>query len=201
MAINTPSALQLAVGSFLNRSDLTSLIPDFIELAQARFNREIRVPEMLTRDDLATIDAQYETVPSDYLETKRYTLLTTPVVPLEYATPQEITEQRQRYTTTGKPYYYSVVGGSFEFLPSPDQAYAASHLYYAAIDLTTTNWLLTSYPDICLYGALCEAEPYLMNDERVPLWEAKLDKALASLKKHGENQEIAGTPRARIRRF
>ena len=202
MAINTVANIKLAVGSFLNRSDLTALIPDFIELAQAKLNRDVRVPQMLTRSDLATIDAQYETVPTGWLESQRYSLLTTPVHQLKYLTPEEMDYNRQFLGgTTGKPLYFSVVADSFEFLPTPDGTYAASHTYYTALDLTTTNWLLTSHPDVVLYGALCEAEPYVMHDERFPLWKSKYDEALASLDRSGSNRAIAGTPTVRPRSF
>src|SRR5688572_12158507 len=117
MAINTPTNIKLAVGSFLNRSDLTALIPDFIELAQARLNREVRVPQMLTRSDLATVDAQYEDVPTGWLETVRYSLLTTPHHQLKYLSPEEMDYNRQSLGgSTGKPLYFSVVGDDFEFL-------------------------------------------------------------------------------------
>lgn len=201
MAINTPSALQLAVGSFLDRSDLTSLIPDFIELAQARFNREIRTPQMLTRSDLATIDSRYEDVPTGWLETVRYAITSDPPVQLEYLTPEEMDNRRERLNDSAKPCYFSVVADQFEFLPTPGDTYSASHLYYTALDLTTTNWLLTSHPDVCLFGALVEAEPYVMNDERMPMWKSKLDEALQSLRKSGDRRAVAGTPKPRIRSF
>ena len=201
MAINTPSTIKLAVASYLNRGDLTSLIPDFLELAQARFNREIRTPEMLTRSDLATVDSRYEDVPTGWLETMRYALLTTPQTQLEYITPEEMDYKREYLTDAGKPRYFTVVGDEFEFLPSPGEAYAGTHAYYTALDLTTTNWLLTSHPDVVLYGALCEAEPYVMNDERLPLWKMKLDEALFSLRKSGDRRAIGGTPRPTIRSF
>lgn len=206
MAISTYSELQTAVANWLNRADLTSRIPEFIALAQARFNRDLRVPQMLVRSDLMTIDSRYEDVPTGWLETKRMSLLTTPQVQLEYLTPEVMDYQRECYYVSDTPRYFSVVANTtgtqaFEFLPSPSEAVTASHLYYQAIDLTTTNWLLTSHPDICLFGALCEAEPYVMNDERLPMWQMKLDRALASLRASGERREVPGTPKARIRAF
>lgn len=202
MAINTPTNIKLAVGSFLNRSDLSSLVPDFIELAQAKINRDVRVPQMLTRSDLATVDGQYETVPTGWLETQRYSLLTTPLHQLKYLSPEEMDYNRQFVGgSSGRPLYFSVVADSFEFLPTPDGTYAATHTYYAALDLTTTNWLLTSHPDIVLYGALCEAEPYVMHDERLPLWKASYTAAVASLNKSGERRGISSTPVVRPRSF
>ena len=48
-------------------------------------------------------------------------------------------------------------------------------LFYKKFDnlsaSTATNWLITNAPDIYLYGSMLEAEPFIMNDERVPsLW-------------------------------
>ena len=37
---------------------------------------------------------------------------------------------------------------------------------------SATNWLITNAPDIYLYGTMLEAEPFIMNDERVQLWAA-----------------------------
>lgn len=199
MALATYLDLQTAVANHLNRSDLSARIPEFIAIAQARFNREIRHPRMLTRDDLATVDAQYENTPSGWLETARYTLLSTPVVSLEYLTPEEITEKREQLRDSGKPRYFSVVGDEFEFLPTPGDTYAAHHLYYTAIDLTTTSWLLTDHPDICLHGALVAAEPYIMNHERLPVWKSQLDEELRSLRKSGDRRAVSATPIARTR--
>ena len=46
MTISTYSELQTAAGNWLNRSDLTSRLPEFIALAESRFNRILNVPEM-----------------------------------------------------------------------------------------------------------------------------------------------------------
>lgn len=48
------------------------------------------------------------------------------------------------------------------------------------VSLMTTdpNWLLTAEPDIYLYGALCESAPYLKDDARLPMWEARLEASI-----------------------
>jgi len=40
------ASLQAEVAGWLARADLTSQIPTFIQLAEARFNRDVRVREM-----------------------------------------------------------------------------------------------------------------------------------------------------------
>jgi hypothetical protein len=34
----------------------------------------------------------------------------------------------------------------------------------------TSNWLTKNAPDVLLYGALLEAEPFIKNDERISVW-------------------------------
>lgn len=203
MAISTYAELQTAVTNWLDRSDLATLVPDFITLAEARFNRVIRAPDMLTRDDAFTVDGQYETVPTGFIEASRVVLLTSPVTVLEYVTPQELASIRAGRTSSGKPACYSVVGGNFEFLPTPDSAYTASVSYYAKLTPVSSswNWLASSHPDIYLFGALTEAEPYVKNDERLLLWKSRLDQALAELNVMNDRKRVPGAARPRVGGF
>ena len=38
-----------------------------------------------------------------------------------------------------------------------------------------TNWLLSNHWDAYLFGVLCEAEPFILHDERLALWKARRD--------------------------
>jgi hypothetical protein len=195
MAITTYAELQTATANWLDRTDLTARIPEFIELAEANFNRVIRQPDMIAKNDSFSIAGRYTTLPTDTLEIVRIVVDLTPVIVLEYLTPEEISQRRIVMTSTGKPYYFTTVGGStnqLEVLPSPDSTYTASIVYYTRIaaltDSATTNWLLDSHPDIYLFGTLVEAEPYLKNDERMPMWTSRLDKALNALGLQGQRE-------------
>lgn len=204
MAITSYAELQTAVENWLNRDDLTNRIPEFISMAEARFNRVIRAPDMLTRDDDFTVDSRYEDLPDGFLEARRLSIEGAPPRRLEYLTPDEMDEKRETYHASQKPGYFSVIGGSFEFLPTPDSTYTGNLLYYQQIDgLDTTdpNWLLTSHPDVYLFGALLEAEPYVRNDERVALWESRLQRALSELGVQNQNKALGGTPVARAKAF
>ena len=195
MAITTYAELQTATANWLDRTDLTSRIPEFIELAEANFNRVIRQPDMVAKDDSFSIAGRYTTLPTDTLEIIRIVVDLTPVIVLEYLTPEEISERRIVMSSTGKPYYFTTIGGAtnqLEVLPSPDSTYTSSIVYYTRIaalsDSATSNWLLAAHPDIYLFGTLVEAEPYLKNDERMPMWTARLDKALNDLKLQGQRE-------------
>lgn len=197
MAITSYATLQTAVANWLDRSDLTARIPEFIELFEARADRTIRHPDMLTRDDSFTVDGQYVALPTRFLSMRSFRLLSDPVVKLEYVDPEELAEKKFRIDSTGQPCFYTIVGGNFEFLPPPDGTYTASVLFYqglAGLATTDPNWLLTSHPDIYLFGALLEAEPYLRNDERIPVWQSRLDRAIAELNLHGSRKQTGATP-------
>ena len=208
MAITTYAELQTATANWLDRTDLTARIPEFIELSEANFNRVIRSPDMVAKDDSFSIASRYTTLPTDTLEIVRIVLDLTPVIVLEYMTPEEISERRVAMSATGKPYYFTVIGGSsdqLEVVPSPDSTYTSSIVYYTRIaalsDAATSNWLLAAHPDIYLFGTLVEAEPYLKNDERMPMWTSRLDKALMALRLQGERELHTGSSlrmRARV---
>ena len=200
MAITTYAELQTATANWLDRTDLTARIPEFIELSEANFNRVIRQPDMVTKNDSFSLTSRYNTLPSDTLEIVRIVLDLTPVIVLEYLTPEEISERRVSMSATGKPYYFTVIGGSsnqLEVVPSPDSTYTSSIVYYTRIaalsDSATSNWLLAAHPDIYLFGTLVEAEPYLKNDERMPMWTSRLDKALMALRLQGERELHTGS--------
>ena len=200
MALSTYADLKAVGADYLDRTDRTDQIPDFITMAEASFNRVIRQPDMITKNDSFSIAGRYTTLPTDTLEIVRIVLDLQPVIVLEYMTPEELSERRVSMTGTGKPYYFTTIGGSanqLEVLRSPDQTYTASIIYYTRIaaltDSATTNWLLTNHPDIYLFGTLVEAEPYLKNDERMPMWSARLGKALNELKLQGEREMHTGS--------
>ena len=70
MALNSYSALQSAIESWLLRTDIATVAADFITLAEAQINRDVRHWRMITRTDL-TIDDQFVDLPTDWVDTIR----------------------------------------------------------------------------------------------------------------------------------
>ena len=194
MAITNYGELKSAAAEWLDRSDLTSRIPEFVELAEARFDRVIRTPDMVTKDDSFTVDSQYETVPTGFLGVERFLLNSSPKVAMEYMSPARLSARRERRTATGRPGYYTVSGGNFEFFPNPDQAYTAALLYYKRLTQLSadgdTNWLLTANPDTYLFATLVEGNTYLKDPESTALWEARLQATLTELNLEGDRMAV-----------
>lgn len=200
MAFDTYSDLKTAVASYLARSDLTTQIPDFIRFAETRLRRELRIRQMLSVASLtATAGSASLSIPSDFLESRDFVVNGNPVQPLNYVSPA-LYSRNTAGDTSGKPNAYTVLSSTFKLAPAPDSAYTLSLTYYAApaylSDSNTSNLFLTTCPDLLLYAALVEAEPYLMNDARVNTWGSMFDRSLASLIKSDQEGQYSGVPLA-----
>jgi hypothetical protein len=178
MALSTFTELKDAIADWLDRSDLTTRIPDFIALAEARLNRDLRIRPMEVRSTMVTtVDQQYFQLPGGYIQMRNMQLNTNPTTPLEYITP-EMLDRLYGSTTTGKPRAYSLIGDEIQLAPIPDSTYTVEMAFYekftalgdGSSGTVTSNWLTKNAPDVLLYGALLEAEPFIKNDERVNLW-------------------------------
>jgi hypothetical protein len=174
MALTTYTELKTSLADWLNRSDLTAVIPDFISLAEAQIERKLRTRQMIVRAT-ATIDTEYGAVPGDFLETKSLKLNTNPVTSLQFETVDALDVMKAtRYLSSGKPQYFSIVGGQIRVLPVPDGSYTGELTYYAKLtklsSTNASNWLLAQAPDVYLYGALLQAAPYLQDDARIQVW-------------------------------
>lgn len=203
MALTTYTELKASVADWLVRADLTATIPDFISLAEAQIERKLRTRQMIVRSD-ASIDTEYSAVPSDFLDTKSLKLNTNPVTPMQFETIESLDQLASRTNAAGKPTYFSIVGNQIRVVPTPDTTYTAELTYYAKLtklsSSVATNWLLTSSPDIYLYGALLQAAPYLQDDARIAVWSALYQSGLDQLQLADDRSTTSGgslTARAR----
>lgn len=185
MSINTYQELQDAIANFLARDDLTSQIPNFIELAEARMSRELETREQEKRAT-ATLTAgdEYIALPTDLREVREVKLNTSPTKVLSYFSPSGLDTQYSS-NTQGKPEGYSIVGKEMKLRPIPDSAYTAEIVYIGTLDAlsaSSTPTLFLRSPDLYLYGALAEAYAYLLDEARAAQYDAKFTRGLEEVK-------------------
>lgn len=198
MSISNYTDLQTTIASYLARSDLTAMIPDFIRLAEIRLRRELRIRQMLkVVTTTATAGDSTVELPSDFLQMRDLHIATNPAATLEYQSPSALF-RNSRTTDTGLPAQYTVLAQEFQLAPVPDSNYTLSMLYYAAppflSNAATSNAFTANCPDLLLYGALGEAEPYIMNDTRLQTWATLYDRGLTALTVSDDQGEYAGSP-------
>lgn len=178
------TTLQTTIADFLNRSDLTTVIPTFITLTEAELQRTLRVREML-RNAQAVASSEAITLPSDFLEI-RHALLADENQPLYAASLAELDDIRRNTMVTGQPTHLTVYKDKLELAPIPDKNYLVEIVYYQKIpnldsSTNSTNWLSADHPDVYLYGSLVKAAPYLGEDTRVDLWRSEYNAAIEQL--------------------
>jgi hypothetical protein len=193
MAISTYSELTTAVANWLDRDDLTARIPEFIALAEARFNRALRLRSM----EANTVAAQRNlALPTGYIQMRNFQVNTSPLTTLSYVTP-EIYDRLWGGSTGGTPKFYTILANEVSFGPIPGSVMEVEMLFYKNFEnlssTVATNWLITNAPDAYLYGAMMQAEPFIMNDERVALWGASLSKAIQELQEQDNKDRHSGS--------
>lgn len=179
MALSTYGGLKTAIADTLNRSDLTSAIPDWVTMATAQIQRRLLmdgpVRQMLGSSSLA-VSSEYTNLPADF-EGLRAIVLTTMSNSgaVEFCEPEKIAEQKiMRPNQDGDPQLFSIVGSQIQFWPWNTGSYTAAINYWQSLPALSadgdTNWLLAKYPDAYLYTALLQSAPYLKDDARAQMW-------------------------------
>lgn len=198
MSYTSYTDLKTSVANYLGRSDLTSIIPDFISFAEIRMARELRTRKMLSSATSAfTAGDAKVALPSDFLQIRDLYVQGNPRFPVTYLSPSAFT-RNARADDSGKPVFYTTLAAEFMFAPIPDSAYTLEILYYAKPTVLSasnaSNVFLANYADALLYASLLEAEPYLMNDPRIQTWGDLYGRAVKNIVESDENSEYSGIP-------
>lgn len=199
---STYAELQSELASWLNKSNLTSVIPTFIAFAESEFNRRLRL-----RDMLVSASVTVSSNPTDLSsELTRFRAMKACSINysgvdrvLNYISP-DIFLGRYADTSSGIPEYYSLVGDNFYTDPAPDGSYTATMIYYQGIvnldaDTNTTNWLLTKHPDLYLSCAQKYGAIYLKDAEAVNGFTAMTEHLLGEVRKEDIRSRTGGTSR------
>lgn len=198
MSLAAYSDLVTAIGEWLDRDDLAARAPDFIRLAEARLDRLLSDPDMEVTST-ATASGAATALPDDFGE---MVSITTGEGPLKAMGPADFAGIDA--TITGTPRFYTIADGSLSFAPADTDA-EITMVYRRTIPAltaaNTSNWLLARAPDCYLYGALVQAEAYLAEDDRLPLWKGAFDEAIEELRRDSARRKWGAGPIApRIRR-
>lgn len=150
MAITTYATLKAAVGDWLDRTDLTDYLGDFVTFAEGHLNRGIRHRKMVAVVDL-TPTGNVCTLPDDYLHYVRAVELSSARRELQFITPQE-TEQHYPTRPAGLACHFTIIGD--ELTAFPLSANDIELTYFQMIpplsDSNTSNWLLARSPEVYL---------------------------------------------------
>ena len=207
MAATDYASLQASVANYLHRTDLTAVIPDFIYYAETKIINNIKARKQeVTITGTLTLDANgvyYIPLPADYGSVKTIQILAGSNYVLKFAS-DEIFLRLNQDNATGTPEFFSlnnVTGlpdGAIYFAPLADSAYSYSLTYYQDLphlsNTITTNWLLTQFPRVYLYGTIIEACINIQDFEMLGQYQAIFTDEIEDVWQNATMESFGGTP-------
>lgn len=204
MDLTTYAGLRAAIAEEINRDDLTATIPSWIQMAESGFNQTLRLRQMIRREH-SVFTGPYSVLPTDFLQMKSVsTAIRNRTQKLVYAS-EEVMDDLSGAFCSDRPSHFAIIGNEMKIGPVKAEAeWDVSMTYYATIPSimdspTDTSWLLKRSPQLYLYAALMHSAPYLIEDERLPVWGQLAQAAAASLAT--EDQASTQTGSTLIERF
>lgn len=189
MAITTYSELKVAIQNWAKRSDITTLVDDFIDLAESDLWQRLRIRDMETEATLSSsTSVRTVALPSAFLQARRLRIDRTDLddVVLQYETPMSL----RVVESAGMPLRFTITN-QIELDRVSDQVYTLKLQYYASLtalsNSNTTNAVLTRFPMVYLYASLFHyaqwAQDDLLIDRYAMLAEGAINSANAADRK------------------
>jgi hypothetical protein len=192
VAISTYAELVTAVGNWAHRDDtaFTDRVPEFVKLAEARFNRALRTTDMEETLASTALSSGAASLPTGFLAFKElrfdgdvdYTLQPKS---LEYIRAQDD-------TATGNARYFAVTGSQVVCWPPTGPIKGTYYEEIPDLQTNSTNWLLTSHPDLYLFAVLVESALFTQDDSRIPLWAEKASALLDAVQRADDRNQFDG---------
>ena len=199
--ITNYTTLQTAISNFIRaRADIVASVDVLIQLAETDIDSDLKLGgDELVSTSLATVaGTPYVALPAEF-RGLRGLWLQTDARRLVQRTPSQVAELSAN-GNTDKPDSYAIIGndgGTFRLMlgPTPGEIYTLEILYNkkrVALSTTSTNWLLTNFPNLYLFGALRNAAAFAIEDSRISLWQAGYNEAVAKCKARLEEIMFGG---------
>ena len=222
------ASLKQAIADWLARADLTTQIPTFIQLAEARMNKDLRVLDMQAELVTALSSDKALTMPGDVLEIQSVRLQALgryfevpPLPPTRLQDRDMESAVPAGYVRVGSLLY--MIGGQTPVVPPPGELKVEieySILYFSKLSAlgtvtitppklgepetiteVTSNWLLQEEPGLHLYAALIEASPYLQDDARTLVWAEQYKSILMAMRIADDNARYGNAPSLSMRAY
>jgi len=181
--------LKSRVASWTHRTDLEALMPTFVEHAEARFNRDLRVRQMEAAITPTAISATNEiTLPAAFLAAKTVWIQDHEHAPM---TAQTVDTVRQQNRTSGTPTMYAVTGDSLLF----DGSGTVEMTYFEPIPgivANASNWLSNAHPDLYLHAVLAVVAEYTRDSGAGALSDAKAQGLIELISNTDQRDRLSG---------
>jgi hypothetical protein len=181
------ATLQADVAAYLHRSDLSTVIPSFIEKARIRIGRDLRVLELEQTATLTSPTNSVFTLPAAFRELRR---AYSNGIPLRAVNPHEL----QYWTSLTTPQVYCIRGGTIT-VPGASTV----DIWYFAIEAPLTNGstehpTMAAWPQVWLAAAMLEASLYTNDVDALAQWSGVYDAEVAAANRRAERARQGTAP-------
>lgn len=199
MALDSYTGLKTSIQTWIARADLSGDVDDMIDLFEAWFNRNIRVPQM--EQESNAFAAEYLALPADFLELRDVQYQGSPVIQLEYVTPT-MADIENPFGDSLTPRWYTIVANQIRLVPVPDDSTVNVRIDYwqklpALSSIQTSNWLLAAYPDAYLYGTLVHGHVRVADPQLATFIAAGWQSVMKELQGKGRQHNVGSLLRVR----
>ena len=192
------SDLVTAITGAIARPDLVGSIPGWVYLFEQEANLDLRRREMEFRATTQTIAGQAAyALPNGYADAISMHLnpASLPVRVLQASTWDRI-KRLYPLDVQGQPSQWAISADQFLLGPTPDDVYTLELAYHREIPnispSATSNWLLTDYPAVYLYGTLMQASNVIVDATRAALWGSSFERAMQRMQKDQAREDGFG---------
>lgn len=195
------TTLSSAVESYLDRSDLSTFTPNFIESAERLVYRAVRHRGLETEFTATTSSGAVAL--SGLTNFRNIKWIRTSATGGQFLEPMSVEALYRAYpdrtVTATFPKFYARDGANLIFGPAAAESVALDGVYYKLLPVlsasNTTNWFTTNAPEVLLYGALMQAEPFMVGDQRVPVWASLFKAHFEAIQDEGKLENRTGSTR------
>lgn len=203
MAYNTYNDLVTSIEGYIKEDTLTSFINDWILLFEAIAGADLlKHPLNEIRETITITSDVWQNLPTNAYAVKSIELnVATGNRWIENTANENIIRTYGQFQP-GQPDWFATKGSEIRFGPLPDGDYDAEMIYWRKLEPLNSadnNWLYQNFPMLYVYGALLQAEPWLENDPRIPVWNAAYTGAKTVFGRDATSRQFGGPIRSQAR--
>lgn len=200
------STLLTQVQDTIARSELSTFAPVWVQSWEEMFLRDPKNfgSWMEVSGTIGTIAAGVIAVPAAYRGLKYAYVNGSPSSRLDRVSLNQMYGTYPRGGDTGLPRWIARDGANFVFGPAPDSTYTVKGVYWAKPTVMRSyttggadaiaHWIIVNAPDLALYGSVLQAEAFIKDDPRIPLWKMAYDFALTTYRDLMRDEDVSGSP-------
>lgn len=201
MSVTNYSDLKTALVAWLHRADITTssdVVDEAIDLTEAWASRNLRTRWQAQEATAAA--TQYMALPTDFMAMRSIEYQASPQVSLEYVSP-EYADKYDQTDTASTPRYYTIVGNQIRLIPPPSSSTTVRMAYWKSVPAltasSTTNWLITNFPDFYLWGGLMNLLVFVEDVQKAQVIQSNWARIVSEIQREGRRSQYGGALRVR----